>query len=261
MGIFEKIFGKRNECREIHQNKTALYITDFETLNKFDQISSIFEFVSNPNFLIANNAAKAIHRLFNSVPVYQNKQMYNTLRHLTINQSDIKLFDRFDIELKTTLLSITSMNGNGYTRECALDKLAAIRTQKSIPFVLFRIADWVSPIRMKAEVIFKELVTEENRLYFLQNYKLINWMLKVERADLAGLINGINDLISSKPLKSEELRMLSDGERFIYFSLLAQQEKLDSKLFLQMLNDKYYLVRLIVVKNINKLHNRKELLS
>lgn len=90
MGIFEKIFGNRKEA----DSKVPFYIRDFETSNKFNQISSIFEFVFNPNFLIAYKAAKAIHRLFNSVTVHQNKQMYNTFRYLTINQSDIKRLDR-----------------------------------------------------------------------------------------------------------------------------------------------------------------------
>lgn len=261
MGIFEKIFGRKNEFEQITQRKVTFDIPDFETYNKFDQINSIFEYVFYPNFLIANKAAKAIHRLFNSVSVYYNKQLYNTFRHLTINSSDMKRFDHFDLELKVTLLSIASMNGNGYSREAALDKLAAIKTKKSIPFVLFRLADWVSPIRMKAEVIFKNFITEENRLYFLQNYKLINWLIKVERNDLAELFNDVNDLLTSKPLKREELSMLSDGERFVYFSLFARQEKLDSNMVLQMLNDKYYLIRLIVIKNIYKLNDRKVIVS
>lgn len=260
MGIFEKLFGNKKQSGEIRHSKVPFYIPDFDSFDNFNQISSIFEFVFYPNFSIACKAAKAIHKLFNSVTVYQNKQMYNTFRYLAINPSDLKLFDRFDLELKTTLLSIASMNGNGYSREAALVQLAAIKTQRSIPFVIFRLADWVSPIRMKAEAIFKELITDENRLYFFQNYKLINWMLKVERTDLAGLLNEISKVLTSEPLKSEELNTLTDGERFVYFSLFVQQEKHDSKLFSQMLNDKYYLVRLIVIKNINKLTNRKEIL-
>jgi hypothetical protein len=261
MSIFEKIFGKKKESGQISQSKPRFYAPDFDKYNEFGQIISIFDYVLNPDFAIADKAAKTIHRLFNNVSVFKNKQLYETFRCLRINKSDIQRFDRFDLELKVTLLCIASMNGNGYSREIALDKLAEIKTKKTIPFILFRLADWVSPIRIKAEAIFKSFITEENTLYFIQNHKLLNWLLQVERTDLTGLFNEISDLLTLKPLENEELNMLSEGERFFYFISFARQEKLDNKMVSQMLNDKYYLIRIIVIKNLDKLNDQKNVLS
>jgi len=261
MSIFENIFGKKKESGQISHSKPRFYAPDFDKFNEFGQIISIFDYVLNPDFAIADKAAKTIHRLFNTVSVFKNKQLYETFRHLRINKSDIQRFDRFDLELKVTLLCIASMNGNGYSREVALDKLAEIKTKKTIPFILFRLADWVSPIRIKAEAIFKNFITEENKLYFIQNHKLLNWLLQVERTDLKGLFNEISDLLTSKPLENEEVNMLSEGERFFYFISFVRQEKLDNKMVSQMLNDKYYLIRIIVVKNIDKLNDKKVVLS
>jgi hypothetical protein len=55
--------------------------------------------------------------------------------------------------------------------------------------------------------------------------------------------------------------MLSEGERFFYFISFARQEKLDNEMVFQMLNDKYYLIRIIVIKNIDKLNDKKGVLS
>jgi len=260
MSIFENIFGKKKESGQISQSKPRFYAPDFDKYDEFGQIVSIFDYVLNPDFAIADKAAKTIHKLFITVSVFKNKQLYDTFRYLRINKSDIQRFDRFDLELKVTLLCIASMNGNGYSREVALDKLAEIKTKKTIPFILFRLADWVLPIRTKAETIFKSFITDENTLYFIQNHKLISWLLQVERTDLTGLFNEISDLLTSKQLENEELNMLSEGERFFYFISFARQEKLDNKMVSQMLSDKYYLIRIIVIKNLDKLKDKKVVL-
>lgn len=261
MNIFENIFSKKKRSGQISQGNPGFYTPDFDKYDEFGQIVSIFDYVLNPDFAIADKAAKVIHKLFNTVSVFKNKQLYDTFRYLRINKSDIQIFDRFDLELKVTLLCITSMNGNGYSREVALDKLAEIKTKKTIPFIMFRLADWVLPIRTKAETIFKSFITAENTLYFIQNHKLINWLLQVERTDLTGLFNEISDLLTSIQLESKVLNMLSDGERFFYFISFTRQDKLDSEMVSQMLNDKYYLIRIIVIKNLDKLKDKKVVLS
>lgn len=261
MSIFENIFGKKKESGQISQSKPRFYAPDFDKYDEFGQIVSIFDYVLNPDYAIADKAAKTIHKLFDTVSVFKNKKLYDTFRYLRINKSDIQRFDRFDLELKVTLLCIASMNGNGYSREVALDKLAEIKTTKTIPFILFRLADWVSPIRTKAETIFKSFITAENTLYFIQNHKLISWLLQVERTDLTGLFNEISELLTSKQLENEELNILSAGERFFYFISFARQEKLDDEMVSQMLNDKYYLIRIIVIKNLDKIKDKKVVLS
>lgn len=261
MRIFRNIFRKKKACGQISQSKPGFYAPDFDKYDEFGQIVLIFDYVLNPDFAIADKAAKTIHRLFNTVFDLKNKQLYETFSYLRINKSDIQRFDRFELELKVTLLCIASMNRNGYSREIALDKMAEIKTKKTIPFILFRLADWVTPIRKKAETIFKNFITEENILYFIQNHKLINWLLQVERTDLSGLFNEISVLLTSKQLKPEELDRLTEGERFFYFLSFVRQDKIDNELVYHMLNDKYYLIRIIVIKNIDKVNDMEVVLS
>ena len=123
MSIFENIFGKKKESGQTSPSKPRFYAPDFDKYDEFGQIVTIFDYTLNPDFAIANKAAETVNRLFNSVQVFKNKQLYETFRYLRINKSDIKKFDRFDKETEITLLFIASMNGNGYSREEALNRL------------------------------------------------------------------------------------------------------------------------------------------
>jgi len=261
MSIFKNIFGKKKESEQTNPSKPRFYAPDFDKYDEFGQIVTIFDYVLNPDFSIANKAAQTVHRLFNSVQVFKNKQLYETFRYLRINKSDIKKFNQFDKELEITLLCIASMNGNGYSREEALKRLIELQTQRTIPFILFRLADWVAPIRKKAEKAITRFLVEENTIYFIQNHKLINWLLHVERTDLSELYKQIVNSVISKRLISEQLKELSEGDRFFYYKSFAKTGLIDSELLNQMLTDKYYLIRILLIKHLDKVDDLKTVLA
>lgn len=260
MNIFDKIFGKKKESVHASPSKPRFYAPDFDEYEEFGQIITIFDYSLNPDFAIANKAAETINRLFNTVKVFKNKQLYETFSELRINKADIKKFDRFDKEVEITLLCIASMNRNGYVREEALNRLIELQIQRTIPFILFRLADWVVPVRAKAEIAIKKCLVDGNTTYFIQNHKLIGWLLKVQRADLSELHNQIIDSITQKRLTSEQLKGLNEGARFFYFKSLAKTELIDSELINQMLNDKYYLIRILLIKHFDKVNDKKAVL-
>lgn len=260
MSIFENIFGKKKENGQTSPSKPRFYAPDFDNYNEFGQIVTIFDFTLNPDFAVANKAAETINRLFNSVQVFKNKQLYETFRYLRINKADIKKFDRFDKEIEVTLLCIASMNGNGYSREESLNRLIELQTQRTIPFILFRLADWVAPIRKKAEKAIKNFLVAENTIYFIQNHKLINWLLHVERTDLSELYNQIINSIIQRRLAPEQLKVLKEGDRFFYFKSLAKTGLIDMELINQMLTDKYYLIRILLIKHLDKVNDIKAVL-
>lgn len=260
MSIFKNIFGKKSESGQPSPSKPRFYAPDFDKYDEFGQIVTIFDYTLNPDFAIANKAAETINRLFNSVQVFKNKQLYETFRYLRINKADIKKFDRFDKELKVTLLCIVSMNGNGYSREEALNRLIVLQTQRTIPFILFRLADWVPPIMKKAENAIRKFLVAENTTYFIQNHKLISWLLQVQRADLSELCNQIIDSVTQKRLDPEQLNGLNECDRFFYFKSLSKTGLIDSELINQMQNDKYYLIRIILIKQFDKVKYKKAVL-
>lgn len=260
MNIFKNIFGKNKGGGQINLIKSIFYVPDFDKFEEFGQIITIFDYTLNSDFAIASKAAETVNRLFNSVQVYKNKELYDTFKYLRINKSDIQKFDRFDQEIKLTLLCIASMNGNGYSREKALDRLIEVQTQRAIPFILFRLADWVAPISSKAKEAIQGLIVAENTIFFIQNHKLISWLLQVQRADLSELYNQITNSIIQKRLTPEQLKGLSEGDRFFYFKSLVQNGLIDTELINEMLTDKYYLIRILLIKHVDKVNNIKAIL-
>lgn len=260
MSIFKNIFGKKKESGQPNTSNPRFYAPDFDKYDEFGQIVTIFDYTLNPDFAIANKAAETINRLFNSVQVLKNKELYETFRYLRINKTDIKKFDRFDKEIKTTLLCIASMNGNGYSREEALKRLLELQTQRTIPFILFRLADWVAPIRKTAEIAIQKLLVAKNTTYFIQNHKLISWLLQVQRNDLSALYNQIINSVTQKWLVPEQLKRLKEGDRFFYFKSLAKKGVLDNELINQMQTDKYYLIRILLIKHFDIVNNKKAVL-
>jgi len=260
MSIFKNIFGKKSEIGQPSPSKPRFYAPDFDKYDEFGQIVTIFDYTLNPDFAIANKAAETINRLFNSVQVFKNKELYETFRYLRINKTDIKKFDRFDTEIKITLLCIASMNGNGYSREEALKRLLELQTQRTIPFILFRLADWVAPIRKTAEISIQKLLVAKNTTYFIQNHKLISWLLQVQRTDLSVLYNQIINSVTQKRLAPEQLKGLKEGDRFFYFKSLAKKGLRDNELINQTQTDKYYLIRILLIKHFGTVTNKKAVL-
>ncbi|MGB0868899.1 MAG: hypothetical protein ACPGSD_04810 [Flavobacteriales bacterium] len=191
-------FGKKKEeITEVSTNP-AYSVPDFEEIKEFSDIVHIFDYVLHPDFKIANRAGIAINRLFHSVDLFRSKKLYQNCKYLRINKADIKGFHKFDSQIELTLLCIATLNGNGYTREEALIRLDKLHVQRSIPFFLFRLADWVVPIRTKAEQAIRKFIKSENTIYFIRNHKQVSWLLQVLRNDLSGLYLEIIHSISQK---------------------------------------------------------------
>ena len=261
MNLLNKIFGQKSNSVNEKTSSPNKSFPDFERLDDFGQIIPIFDYVFNPNDSIAQKASKAIHRLFTQVTVFKNKELYETFRYLRVDIADINKFDRFPKEIKISLLCIASLNGNGYSREKALDKLIGINEKRIFPFVLFRLADWVGPIREKAESIVEEYLSQDNAVFFIQNHKLINWLLKVYRKDLSVLYKKIITLITNKRFGENELKGLKEGERFFYYKSVIQSQTYDSKIIESILSDQYYLVRLLLIGLLDKIPDKKSIIS
>src|ERR1035437_8216984 len=105
MSIINKIF-------EFKINMDKSKLPDFDKLHDFGQIISIFDYLFNPNVQISTSAAETIHRIFTQENIFQKKDLYRTFKYLKINESDIDKFEHFPIEIRTTILCITSLNSN-----------------------------------------------------------------------------------------------------------------------------------------------------
>jgi len=251
MSFLERLFGSKKETTA--SSHTSVLSYHFEKYTDFGQIVLLFDFVLNPNDNIALKAAETIHHLFVQKAVFESKQLYETFKYLRIDKSDITKFERFPEHIKLTLLCIASLNANGYSREAALEKLAKSTEENVFPFVLFRLADWVKPIRENAEQIIREFISPVNAMLFIRNHKLISWLITVERVDLSALYSEIIDCITQTIIDWEKIKLLSDGQRFFYIKSLIGKQALKTETIDFILRDKYYLNRLLLIRYLDQL--------
>ena len=152
--VFNKLFGKLSTESQFDYRDTP----DFTSYTEIINIHSIFAWVFNKNPGIALEAAKSIHRLVKNTSVNQKKDLYNSLKNIQLNREILHHFDKFPEEIKDSLLCIATLNSNGRVREEALNRLSENITFKSIPYVIYRLADWVPLIKEKAESIIRNLI-------------------------------------------------------------------------------------------------------
>jgi len=249
MGIFKDIFGKSDP-----KSITNSYRPAFESMTELGQISSIFEWVFNSDSETSRKCAKTIHRLLTSQTAFKNKSLYHSLKHIYLKKKDLTKFCDFESDVQNSLFCVASMNSNGYVREEALKFLIQSPIQRTFPFVLFRLADWVPVIRKTAEDGIRNFLQQQEPEYLIRHHKIIDWLLKVERADLQEIHQEITEFIFSDENINQIIQSIGDfdeGDRYFIFKYLISRSKLNKQVLNKILNDKYYLIRLLAVRNID----------
>lgn len=247
MGIFGDIFGKSRT-----EGITNRYPPDFDSMKELNQISTIFEWTFDSNSEIATEAGKTIHRLLTSQTAFKNKSLYYSLRDIDLNKKNLKRFCDFETEIQNSLFCVASMNSSGYVREDALNFLIKSPTEKTFPFILFRLADWVPIIRKTAEDGVRSLIYQQAPRFLIRHHKIIDWLLKVERSNLQSINQEVTEFIfSDKNINQiiDNLDSYEEGDRYFIFRNLIARNKLDKETFEKILTDKNYLIRLLAIRN------------
>ncbi len=172
-------------------NKTLFFTKDNvkEKLNALKQIANegspthiydLIEFLKNKNKEIQNATCDTIIRLFNKLD--SKKVYYETLKYCKISKNDIDFYEKsFPKSKYVELLAISSLNGNGYVREKAVKKLSLIKEPRAIQFLIYRIADWVQPIRQLALKGLENYKSVNFIDTLIENLPVFEWLQKVER--------------------------------------------------------------------------------
>lgn len=258
MGIFNSIFGRVKT-----KSSTNNYRPDFKSMTKLGQISSMFDWIFNPDSKIAKDCAETIHRLLTSQTALENNTLYHSLRHIHLKKKHLKRFYSFETDIQNSLFCVASMNSNGYVREEALTFLIKSPTEKTFPFILFRLADWVPTIRYTAESGIRNFILQRDPHHLIRHHKIINWLLKVNRVDLQTIYQEITQYIFTEVSINQTIRNLEDyneGDRYFIFKNLITYNKVDSQILEKIIADKNYLIRLLAVQNID-LIERPEILK
>jgi hypothetical protein len=250
MSEYPRNWAATNDAIDIKIN----LIQKIHALELPSSICTISPFLKSPNSSVRAQASESIAFLFSKMALKNN--IYGTLRYFDIKNADFEVFKmNFTTVEYITILKIASFNCNGYVREKALSELIVQQDISSIPFIIFRLSDWVVPIRTLA----KQGVLNFKQTKYIHELSLnlpyFEWLKTVERADLSGIINEIMEfmIIENHKTSLAQFHTFEDKTRLIIAKYIISTDNITEQQIQLLLNDKYCVIRQLLLKQFSKL--------
>ncbi|MBB3696759.1 hypothetical protein KMW28_23035 [Flammeovirga yaeyamensis] len=195
-----------------------------------------------------SNIIGLISELFNELDGLN--RYYNAFKFSEISIEDIMTFksvlskDDFLLVLK-----IASFNWNGYVRELAVLELTEIKEESVLPFIIYRLGDWVSNVRSQAKNCLIQFLNTDYTDVFLKNIVLFDWIMKVERVDLTEIRDTVISflLVEQRQFTISFYKNLDEKSRAFLAKKMLEYE-ISSKELEIFINDKNYLIRILALK-------------
>jgi len=218
-----------------------------------NSIYSLLPFLKFNNEELRNAVCDTIITLFKKID--DRKGYYNTLKHCSISRKDLDYYETvFDKDRFFYLLALSSLNGNGYLRELAVLKLAQTGKSLAIPFTIYRLADWVLPVRQAALEGIKAFANKAYIDALIANLPAFEWLLQVQRTDLRStyediitfLMNGNRDYILTN------FRGYEDRLRFLLAKHISSALR-SSRELQMLLEDRHFMIRKLTLDHFENL--------
>ena len=217
-------------------------------------IYSLTELLKDNNKEIRETTSNTIIHLFKKND--SKKGHYATLKHCKISRSDIDFYEaNFPKEQYIELLAISSFNGNGYVREKAVKKLSKVASSRAIQFLIYRLADWVLPVRQAALNGIENYKTTNYIDCLIENLPIFEWLQKVERTDLSGVYKDIIEFVAStnRPYIIGNFKKYPDKLRILLARHISNLPRNNSQELNLFLSDKHFLIRNLAISHFDKL--------
>ncbi|MPR36322.1 HEAT repeat domain-containing protein [Salmonirosea aquatica] len=217
-------------------------------------IYNLTEFLKDDNREIREATCNTIIHLFKKID--SKKGYYGTLKHCSISKGDIDFYEaNFPKEQYVELLAISSLNSSGYIREKAVKKLTQVDSPRAIQFLIYRLADWVLPVRQAALNGINKYKTTDYIDSLIENLPIFEWLQKIERTDLSGIYQEIVEFIvtSNRMYVIDNFKQYQDKLRILlarHISSSFREKSQELKLFLA---DKHFLIRSLAINHFDKL--------
>ena len=239
-------------------NKRTVLRNKLEAIQKLgfygdaQSIHVLVRFLNHSSSEHRSAAIKSIGYLFKKLDT--KKAYESSLRHCNITKSDIRQYlKNYSQDEIIYPLAIASLNSSGYIREEALRKIHDLKLSSSLlPFVIYRLGDWVPEVRNAAKVNYLKVLTNENWEIIIEQLDLIFWLKTVQRVNLSKSYNQIIDyLIKGNESKTlSKFSELKEKNRFELAKAILEQESISQDAIQILLKDKSYLVRSKLAENI-----------
>lgn len=217
-------------------------------------IQHLIPFLKDNNKEFQQNTCQVIIELFKKIET--KNTYYETLKHCNISVPDLDLYSQlFSPQQCITLYAIASLNRSGYIREIAIEKLTETNNEKAIPFIIYRLADWVHPVKLTALKSIDYFKKTEFIHALVENLPLFEWLRKVERTDLNSIHSEIINfvVIKNKTYVIEHFKSFPDRARILIAKHLSHTKTIDSNYLNILLNDKNDQVRNNTLSHFDKL--------
>jgi len=231
-----------------------LALTKILELGYPSSIQNLIPFLKDDSKEIQYTTCKVITQLFKRIET--KKDYYYTLKHCDISKSDLDLYGQnFLIEDCVALYSIATLNSNGHIREKAIMKLADTNSEKAIPFIVYRLADWVEAVRQAALNSIKNFKKTVFIKALVDNLAIFEWLQKVERVDLSSVHCDIMNFIvvENKNYVIEHFKTFTDRARILITKQIVSSDDITLDDLKILLNDKHFLVRNFALSHFDKL--------
>ncbi len=239
--------------KEKHHEEKLLALSKLSQLGYPRMICNLIPFLKDDSENIRAAALQTIQTLFEKLK--SKTAYYESLKHCSISSLDIRYYrENYSEKEFIFLLKIASLNHNGYIREEALNLLGNSNDETVIPFIVFRLADWVENVRYLAEQELKKFFKPDYIFGLIDNLSLFQWLQKVERSDLSRIYNEVIDFLIEKN-RAQTIRIfkkINDKERRILANEFSEDIQSNSELNL-FLTDKHFLIRLLALEHFEKL--------
>lgn len=217
-------------------------------------IYNLIEFLKDDNREIRESTCRTIIHLFKKID--SKKAYYNTLKHNSISNSDIDFYEaNFSKEQYIELLAISSLNESGYVREKAVKNLSRCNSSRALHFLIYRLADWVWPVRQAALNGINHYKTTNYIDSLIENLPIFEWLQNVERTDLSEVYNDIVEFVAhqNRAYVVGNFKKYPDKLRILLAKHIARSLRDNSQEIKLFLTDKHFLIRNLVINHFDRL--------
>jgi HEAT repeat protein len=222
-------------------------------------IQYLISYLKDSKTEVQSSTINIIMHLFKQIET--KKEYYDALKHCDITEEDIDYYKQnYSLDEYLTLLAISSLNHSGYVREKAVRNLINTGDERAIPFIVYRMADWVNPVRTCALNGVKAFKKTEFINALVRHLPIFAWLQKVERVDLSEAFNEIMDFIikDNRQYIVANYNTFGDKTRLLIAKQISESTNFGLSELSLLLQDKHFLIRNLALNHFDKL-NKNEL--